>query len=106
MDYTSVGRAGANNGWGSNQRSARAEAVGRGGGTTSVTRNQVPRLLGRSWTQVGESATPKTSMRAAGQREKYPAFLLCLFCSLPLSLPLVDPSKKPVDKRGWEVGRK
>lgn len=47
------------------------------GGTTegAVTKNQMPKLLGRSWKHVGgDFVTLKTSIKAGGEREKYPFF--------------------------------
>lgn len=74
-------------------------------GTTggAITRNRMPRLCGRSWHHVGDSATLKTCITAGREREKYPGFSLFLFCSLPLFLLLTGPDKRPVGKGGWEA---
>lgn len=102
IDYTSIGRAQRpTQGWGRKQRSARAEPIMilRAGGTPSVKETRCQGCL------AGAGATLKTSVKAVGEREKYPVFSLFLFCNPPLFLPLVDPDKRPLGKGDWELDR-
>lgn len=77
------------------QQEQEATMTLRAGGTTgsAVTRNQVPRLWGRSWNCVGESAILKRCLKAGQEREKYPGSSLFIFCCLPLFLLLADPAR-------------
>lgn len=94
------------------QQEQEAAMTLRAGGTTggAVTRNQVPRLWGRSWNLVGESVALKRCLKAGQETERYPGFSLFLFCSLPLFPLLADPTRdelvkeagKHYKQEGWK----
>ena len=86
------------------QQEQEATMTLRAGGTMggAVTRNQVPRLWGRSWNHVGKSVALKRCLKAGQERERYPGFSLFLFCYLPLCPLLADPMRDLLAKEAWK----